>query len=123
MARSLNNGSEGNVIEIDAASHNGVDSVREIINQARQYPVGGRYKVFVIDECHTFSPQAWQMFLKTLEDSPARSIFVFCTTNPEKIPATIISRVQTFQLSKISLQGIYDRLEEILRLEGYVRIG
>jgi len=109
MASVLNKG-QGSIIEIDAASHNGVDSVREIINQARQYPVSGRYKVFVVDECHSFSQQAWQMFLKTLEDAPARSIFIFCTTNPEKIPATIISRVQTFQLSKISLQGIFNRL-------------
>lgn len=258
MARYLNSGVDNSTIEIDAASHNGVDSVKEIINQARQYPVVGKYKVFVIDECfskytnvntldgvkricdvkigdrvytshgskyvtntfinvvpvnhllklqfddgsvlvttlghrfctkngwveagklsvgseltflhsvkdcrsivsivrysedvtgkefqshfsqsdldfgfvdmydleveedheyyvngilvhncHTFSPQAWQMFLKTLEDGPAKSIFIFATTNPEKIPATILSRVQTFQLSKISLKGIHDRL-------------
>lgn len=116
MANVLNHG-QGDTIEIDAASHNGVDSVKEIINQARQYPVIGKYKVFVIDECHTFSPQAWQMFLKTLEDSPAKSIFIFCTTNPEKIPATIISRVQTFQLSKISLKGIFDRLCFIINEE------
>lgn len=116
MANVLNDG-QGSTIEIDAASHNGVDSVREIINQARQYPVIGKYKVFVIDECHTFSPQAWQMFLKTLEDAPAKSIFVFATTNPEKIPATIISRVQTFQLSKISLQGIFNRLKYVIEQE------
>ena len=116
MSSKLNDG-QGSTIEIDAASHNGVDSVREIINQARQYPVIGKYKVFVIDECHTFSPQAWQMFLKTLEDAPAKSIFVFATTNPEKIPATIISRVQTFQLSKISLQGIFNRLKYVIEKE------
>lgn len=71
----------------------------------------------LVHNCHTFSPQAWQMFLKTLEDSPAKSIFIFCTTNPEKIPATIISRVQTFQLSKISLKGIFDRLCFIINEE------
>lgn len=109
MANVLNDG-QGTPIEIDAASHNGVDSVREIVNQARMYPVGSKYKVFVIDECHSFSQQAWQIFLKPLEDAPAKSVFIFCTTNPEKIPATIISRVQTFQLSKISLKGIFDRL-------------
>ncbi len=271
MANVLNEGKD-NTIEIDAASHNGVDSVREIINQARLYPVGSKYKVFVIDECfpgktkvsallgdvpikdinvgdkvwvrsgvrkvlhkfinqvptsrlirlqitnsfdivttldhkfftengwieaqyltsgtrlfhiddrhqiycdplnnyqvwssetyvpgvndsaflscftqdelnsgvvtmydlevedehcyfvnnilvhncHSFSPQAWQIFLKPLEDAPAKSIFIFCTTNPEKIPATIISRVQTFQLSKISLKGIYNRLCYIIDQE------
>lgn len=261
MANVLNEGNDNSTIEIDAASHNGVDSVRELVSQARMYPVGAKWKVFVIDECftgdtkisvpncqkpirdiqigdvvqtpsgpkrvtntfinrvpvsrlacvhitnsikiittvdhkffsngqwvevsklhagdplyictpddcylskimflfyepyrpgdndfvflssltqseldsgyvdmydlevedehcyyannilvhncHTFSPQAWQVLLKPLEDSPAKSIFVFCTTNPEKIPATILSRVQTFQLSKISLKGIYNRL-------------
>lgn len=267
MANVLNNGNDNSTIEMDAASHNGVDSVREIVNQARMYPVGSKYKVFVIDECfpgntkiatpegnklikdvrigdtvvsksgirevtnrfvniipidrliclhisnavkiittldhkfysdgewveaqniqrgqsltclhpennmsrcmlvfseryipgknddtfltsiskdelasgavpfydleveedhcyyandilvhncHSFSNQAWQIFLKPLEDAPAKSIFIFCTTNPEKIPATIISRVQTFQLSKISLKGIYNRLCYIIDQE------
>lgn len=117
MANVLNDGNDNSTIEIDAASHNGVDSVREIISQARLYPVGTRWKVFVIDEVHSFSQQAWQIFLKPLEDAPAKSIFIFCTTNPEKIPATIISRVQTFQLSKISLKGIYDRLLYIIDQE------
>lgn len=117
MARHLNNGVDGNVIEMDAASHNGVDSVREIISQSRLYPVGSKYKLFIIDECHAFSSAAWQIWLKPLEDAPAKSIFIFCTTNPEKIPATIISRVQTFQLSKISLKGIYNRLIYIIEHE------
>lgn len=117
MANILNDGNDNSTIEIDAASHNGVDSVREIISQARLYPVGTRWKVFVIDEVHSFSQQAWQIFLKPLEDAPAKSIFIFCTTNPEKIPATIISRVQTFQLSKISLEGIYNRLVHIIEQE------
>lgn len=117
MAKVLNEGKENSTIEMDAASHNGVESVREIINQARMYPVGTKYKVFIIDECHAFSPQAWQIWLKPLEDAPAKSIYIFCTTNPEKIPATIISRVQTFQLSKISLKGIFDRLCYIIEQE------
>ena len=116
MAKYINHGA-GEVIEIDAASHNGVDSVREIVQQARSYPVGCSYKVFVIDECHTFSPQSWQMLLAPLESMPAKSIFIFCTTNPEKIPATILSRVQTFRLSKISLQGIQTRLKTVLDSE------
>ena len=74
-------------------------------------------KIFIIDEVHVLSQQAWQVLLKTLEEQPARSLFFLCTTNPEKIPATILSRVQTFQLSKISLKGIHDRLKFVLDSE------
>lgn len=114
MANILNDGQDNSTIELDAASHNGVESMRELVSQARMYPVGTKYKVFIIDECHVLSPQSWQVLLKPLEDAPAKSIFIFCTTNPEKIPATIISRVQTFQLSKISLEGIFNRLKYII---------
>lgn len=107
----------GESIEIDAASHNGVDSMRELVQQASTYPIGSKYKCFIIDECHVLTPQAWQVLLKVLEEQPARSVFIFCTTNPEKIPATIISRVQTFQLSKISLEGIYNRLKYVMDSE------
>ena len=117
IARELNGGTFDNVIEVDAASHSGVDSVRELINQMRSYPVGTKYKVFILDEVHSFSSQSWQALLKTLEEQPAKSIICLCTTNPEKIPATIISRVQTFQLSKISLSGIYDRIKYIIEEE------
>lgn len=116
MANVLNDG-EGEPIEMDAASHNGVDSVREIVQQARSYPVGTNYKVFILDEVHSFSNQAWQVLLKTLEEGPAKSVFILCTTNPEKIPATILSRVQTFQLSKISLDGIISRLVKVIDME------
>lgn len=111
------NGNSENIIEVDAASHSGVDSMREIIEQAKSYPVGSKYKIFILDEVHAFSPAAWQSALKTLEEQPARSIFLLCTTNPEKIPATILSRVQTFQLTKISLNGIYNRLIYIINHE------
>lgn len=116
MAKVLNNG-QGEPIEIDAASHGGVDSIRELVQQARQYPVGCKWKVFIIDEVHSLSNTAWQSLLKPLEDGSARSIYIMCTTNPEKIPATILSRVQTFQLSKISLKGIHDRLIHVLDCE------
>lgn len=116
LANELNQG-KGEPIEIDAASYNGVDSVREIVQQARSYPVGCDYKVFIIDECHAFSSQAWQILLKPLEASPAKSVIILCTTNPEKIPATILSRVQMFQLNKISLQGIQARLKYVLENE------
>lgn len=111
------NNNTGEPIEIDAASHSGVDKMRDIIQQARTYPIGCAYKIFIIDECHSLSSQAWQALLKTLEESPAKSVFIFCTTNPEKIPATILSRVQTFQLSKISLDSICNRLVYVLDSE------
>ena len=116
MANMLNN-NVGEPIEVDAASHSGVDSIREIIQQARAYPVGCKYKVFIIDEVHSLSQTAFQALLKAFEDGVGRSIFILCTTNPEKIPATIISRVQVFQLSKISLDGIISRLKYVLDSE------
>lgn len=103
--------------EIDAASYSGVEAVRSIVRQAHTYPVVGNYKVFICDECHSFSQAAWQCFLRVLEEQPAKTVFVFCTTNPEKIPATIISRVQTFQLSKISLKGVHERLLSVVKAE------
>ena len=116
MANVLNSG-EGKPIELDAASNGSTDSIRELIQQARLFPIGCKWKVFIIDEVHSLSNTAWQALLKTLEENPAKSIFILCTTNPEKIPATILSRVQTFQLSKISLEGITSRLKYVLDSE------
>ncbi len=111
------NGSLDQVTEIDAASHNGVDYARELVVQAQAYPVGTLWKVFILDEVHALSQQSWQTLLKVLEDGPAKTIWLMCTTNPEKIPTTIISRVQVFQLSKISLEGITNRLKYIIDCE------
>lgn len=116
MANVLNSG-EGRPIELDAASNGSTDSIRELIQQAHLFPIGCKWKVFIIDEVHSLSNTAWQALLKTLEENPAKSIFILCTTNPEKIPATILSRVQTFQLSKISLEGITSRLKYVLDSE------
>lgn len=116
IANELNEGS-GGIIEIDAASHSGVDDMRQLVEQAKQYPVGTNYKVFIVDECHSLSPNAWQVALKCIEEQPAKSVFIWCTTNPEKIPGTILSRVQMFQLSKISLPGIFNRLKYIVEKE------
>lgn len=116
MAYMLNDG-KGETIEIDAASHSGVEAMREIVQQAQSYPIGCNYKVFILDEVHSISSAGWQVLLKTLEEGPAKSVFILCTTNPEKIPATILSRVQTFQLSKISLNGIISRLKYVLDSE------
>lgn len=116
IAKTLN-GNMQNIIEVDAASHSGVDDVRELIREASQFPMGSRYKIIICDEAHSFSNTAWQAFLKCLEEQVASTVWIFCTTNPEKIPDTIISRVQTFKLSKISAENIYKRLKFILDSE------
>lgn len=116
LANVLNEG-KGEPIEIDAASNSGVDNMRVIIDQARSYPVGTKWKIFIIDEVHSFSNAAWQAALKTFEEVPAKTIFLMATTNPEKIPETILSRVQQFRLSKISVAGIENRLKYIVEQE------
>lgn len=120
IAKKLN-GADYEPIEIDAASHGGVDDIRQIVDQARSYPIGYKYKVFIIDEVHSVSSAGFQALLKCLEENPAAAVFILCTTNPEKIPATILSRVQTFRLSKISLDGIYNRLLYIIDAENKER--
>lgn len=116
MADLLNDG-HVDPIEIDAASHGGVNEIRELVDQASKYPVGSKYKVIILDEVHVLTNQAWQALLLPLESGVGRTIWFLCTTNPEKIPATILSRVQSFQLSKISLQGIHNRLKYIVDTE------
>lgn len=107
----------GMPIELDAASNNSVDDVRRLSEDAQTQALESEYKVFIIDECHSLSSQAWQAFLKTLEEPPAKSIFIFCTTNPEKIPQTILSRVQRYNFQRISFDGIVKRLEYIVNKE------
>lgn len=116
FANEVNDGN-GDPIEMDAASHNSVDDVREISKMAQTGSMTCKYKVFLIDECHSLSNQAWQAMLKLIEEPPARSIFIFCTTDPQKIPATIISRVQRYQFQRISQDGIVNRLLEIITME------
>lgn len=119
FANDINKG-EGNPIELDAASNNGVDDVREIIQQAKTKSLDSEYKIFIIDECHALSNSAWQAMLKIIEEPPAKSIFIFCTTNPERIPKTILSRVQRYDFNRISTEGIINRLQYILEQENYV---
>lgn len=108
------NKSFGEPIELDAASNNSVDDIRRITEEAQTKSLDSEYKVFIIDECHMLSNAAWNAFLKTLEEPPAKSIFILCTTNPEKIPATILSRVQRYNFQRISMQGVIERLHYIL---------
>lgn len=121
------NQNKGNPIELDAASHNGVDDVREVIKQAQTKSLDSEYKIFIIDECHSISNTGWQAFLKLLEEPPAKSIFIFCTTDPQKIPKTILSRIQRYDFQRISHKGILDRLRyicdrEVCGEDGLVRL-
>lgn len=117
FANELNKGL-GNPIEVDAASNNGVDNIREIIDNAKRKSLDSEYKIYIIDECHMLSTGAWNAMLKLLEEPPKSTIFIMCTTDPQKIPATILSRVQRYDFSKISLDKIVDRLKYIMREEG-----
>lgn len=117
FADEINQG-QGVPLELDAASNNSVDDVRNISQQARMATLdGSKYRIFIIDECHSLSNQAWQAMLKLLEEPPETAIFIFCTTNPERIPKTILSRVQRYDFQRISQQGIIDRLKYILEQE------
>lgn len=116
FANMINDG-KGNPIEVDAASNSGVDNIRQIIEDAKRKPLDAEYKIFIVDECHSLSNGAWQALLKTLEEPPKFTIFIFCTTDPQKIPNTILSRVQRYNFQKISNEGITDRLSAILIME------
>ena len=113
FANMINKGA-GTPIELDAASNNSVEDIRRLTEDAQTQSIDSEYKVFVIDECHSLSNQAWQAMLKTLEEPPSKSIFIFCTTNPERIPQTILSRVQRYNFQRISLLGVMTRLQNIL---------
>lgn len=116
FANELNQG-KGTPIEVDGASNNGVEQVRIIIDQAKMRALDSEYKVYIIDECHALSNAAWQAMLKLIEEPPKNTIFIFCTTDPQKIPATILSRVQRYDYKKISLEGVVKRLNHILEKE------
>lgn len=119
FANMINKGS-GEPIELDAASNNSVDDIRRIIEEAQTKSLDSEYKVFIIDECHMLSNSAWNAFLKTLEEPPAKSIFILCTTDPQRVPNTILSRVQRYNFQRISHKGIVDRLKYIIEQEGGV---
>ena len=111
------NGNVGSPNEIDAASNNGVDNVKAIIKSAQERSIDSKYKIFIIDECHMITTQGWNAFLKCIEEPPAFTIFIFCTTDPQKIPATILNRVQRYNITRISTDKIKDRLAYICKEE------
>lgn len=105
------------VIEIDAASNNGVDEIRELRNKVNLVPSLGKYKIYIIDEVHMLTTGAFNALLKTLEEPPKHAIFILATTEPQKIPLTILSRCQRFDFKKISNNYIFKRLKDICNKE------
>lgn len=115
--RAIEDGSSMNVIEIDAASNNGVDNIRQIREEVQYSPSEGKYKVYIIDEVHMLTQGAFNALLKTLEEPPAYVIFILATTESHKIPITISSRCQKYEFRRISVETISDRLMELLGRE------
>ena len=114
----ITEGRSTDVQEIDAASRTGVDDMREVIESIRYAAAPGKYRIFIVDEVHMLSGPAFNALLKTLEEPPPRSLFVFATTNPEKIPFTVLSRCQRHDLRRIALSTVGERLAEICASEG-----
>lgn len=115
--REIMDGSHPDVIEIDAASNNGVEQVRDLIDKVNYSPLEGRYKVYIIDEVHMMTTNAFNALLKTLEEPPAHVVFILATTEPHNILPTIISRCQRYDFTKVSDGDIYQRMVEILDKE------
>lgn len=118
MCQSISAGASMNVIEIDAASNNGVDNIREIRDEVAYRPTEGKYKVYIIDEVHMLSIGAFNALLKTLEEPPEYVIFILATTEAHKIPVTILSRCQRYDFKRISMDTICERLDELIQKEG-----
>ncbi len=113
----ITNGSHPDVFELDAASNRGIDDVRAIQDAAKYFPVKAKFKFFIVDEVHMLTIQAFNALLKTLEEPPAYLIFILATTNPEKVPATILSRCQKFGLHRLKIEEITEQLRKIANAE------
>ncbi len=116
--RAIAAGASMNVIEIDAASNNGVDNIREIVDEVSYSPAEGKYKVYIIDEVHMLSIGAFNALLKTLEEPPSYVIFILATTEVHKLPITILSRCQRYDFKRISIDTITGRMKELIEAEG-----
>ena len=115
--KSISNSNHIDVIEMDAASKTGIDDVRELIESGKYNPTSAKYKIFIIDEVHMLSKQAFNGLLKTLEEPPPHLKFIFATTEVKKIPVTIISRCQRFDLNRVSIQILFNNLKKITEIE------
>lgn len=116
--RSFNENRSMNIIELDAASHNGVDDIKSLIDQVLVPPTDGRYRVFIIDEVHMLSNQAFNAFLKTLEEPPEHAVFILATTEKQKIIPTILSRCQIYDFNRITVRDMVDHLKYVASQEG-----
>lgn len=114
----ISEGKSIDVLEIDGASHNGVDAVREIRDNAKYLPSTGKYKIYIIDEVHMLTTAAFNALLKTLEEPPPHLVFLFATTDVQKIPATILSRCQRFDFRRVAQKDLSERLQHICSQEG-----
>lgn len=118
LAQQINN-NQGSPIEIDAASNNGVENIKRLVKSAQERSVDSKYKVIILDEAHALTSQSWQALLKCIEEPPQYTIFILCTTDPQKIPETIQNRCQRFNFTKISLESIVNRLRYICIQENF----
>jgi DNA polymerase III subunit gamma/tau len=118
MCKNINAGLAIDVVELDAASHNGVGNIRDIIDEVQYPPREAKYKVYIMDEVHMLSDGAVNAFLKTLEEPPSRTIFILATTDPQKLPITILSRCQRFDFTRIKSEDIFERLRRIVKDQG-----
>src|SRR3712207_4361917 len=114
MCKNINLGTSMDVTELDAASHNSVDNIRDIIEDVQYPPREAKYKVYIIDEVHMLSIGAVNAFLKTLEEPPSNVVFILATTDPQKLPITILSRCQRFDFKRIKSEEIFGRLRDIV---------
>ena len=118
FARAINQGL-GQPIELDAASQRDIETIRAITNSASERSLDSEYKIFIIDECQSYTIVQWQAFLKAIEETPEYAIFMFCTTDPNKLPSTILNRIQRYNFTKIDTETIKNRLIYICQQEGF----
>ena len=118
ICQSVSAGEDVDVLEIDGASNRGIDEIRQLRSNAAVRPGRSKYKIYIIDEVHMLTTQAFNALLKTLEEPPGHVKFIFCTTDPQKIPITVLSRCQRFDFSPVQTNEIADRLREIAKDEG-----
>ncbi len=119
VARAIDAGEDVDVIEIDAASNRGIDEIRRLRANVSVRPSRSRYKIYIIDEVHMLTKEAFNALLKTLEEPPEHVKFIFCTTDPEKVPITVLSRCQRFDFAPVQADAIQTRLKEICEKEGF----
>lgn len=116
--RAFNNGTSMNIIELDAASNNGIEDVRNLIEQVQVPPAQGKYRVFIVDEVHMLTQASFNAFLKTLEEPPSYVVFILATTEKQKIIPTILSRCQIYDFHRITIQDMVNHLAYVAQQEG-----